>query len=346
MKKGRLWMVLGMAAVLALTGCGAGTKSMSMEESAADYSAPAAAQEVYNSYEQEAPQEAWDTTAEEVASEAGAVEGAMDTAGIESVADTSQKLIKTVDMGLETKEFDSLLSGITGKVTELGGYVETSEISNNSYYNGMGNRSAWMTLRIPADKLEGFVEVVSDMGNVVRKSEQVQDVTLEYVDVESRKKALTTEQERLLVLLENAENIEDIIQIESRLSDIRYELQYYESRLRVMDNQVNYSTVNLNISEVERITEVQEKTFLEEVGYRLSNNFLDIGENARSFAIWFLSSLPYLLIWAVVIVFLVWLVRKGISRRKGSPRLGRKKDARQKEEFRTEETEKEEERKS
>ena len=166
------------------------------------------------------------------------------------------------------------------------------------------------------------MQVVGEMGS---KSEQVQDVTLEYVDVESRKKALTTEQERLLVLLENAENIEDIIQIESRLSDIRYELQFYESRLRVMDNQVSYSTVSLNISEVERITEVQEKTFLEEVTYRLSNNFHNIGSDARGFAIWFLSSLPYLLIWAAVIVFLVWLIRKKLLKKKGGSLFRRKK---------------------
>ena len=53
------------------------------------------------------------------------------------------------------------------------------------------------------------------------------DVTLRYVDVDSHKKALETEQERLLALLEKAENVEDIITIENRLSDVRYELENY-----------------------------------------------------------------------------------------------------------------------
>jgi len=323
LKKGRLWVIFGLTAALTLTGCGAGSKSVMNEEGMENSSAYAPAEE---SFEQ-----SWETDSAPAAAQEsyeydeGFEEGAMDTAGIESVAATSQKLIKTVDMSLETKEFDALISGITGKVAELGGYVEASEVSNSGYYYGDTRRNAWMTLRIPAEKLEGFVQVVGEMGNVVSKSEQVQDVTLEYVDVESRKKALTTEQERLLVLLENAENIEDIIQIESRLSDIRYELQFYESRLRVMDNQVSYSTVSLNISEVERITEVQEKTFLEEVTYRLSNNFHNIGSDARGFAIWFLSSLPYLLIWAAVIVFLVWLIRKKLLKKKGGSLFRRKK---------------------
>ena len=63
------------------------------------------------------------------------------------------------------------------------------------------------------------------------------DVTLRYVDVDSHKKALETEQERLLALLEKAENVEDIITIENRLSDVRYELENYESQIRLLDNQ-------------------------------------------------------------------------------------------------------------
>ena len=120
-----------------------------------------------------------------------------------------------------------------------------------------------------------------------------------------------TEQERLIELLEKAESMEDIITIESRLSEVRYELQSYESTLRTYDNKVNYSTVSVDIREVERITKVEkERTFFEEIQYRLENNFYDIGQSLRSFAIWFISSLPYLLIWAVVIFLAVRLVRK------------------------------------
>lgn len=79
------------------------------------------------------------------------------------------------------------------------------------------------------------------------------------------KKALETEQERLLALLEKAENVEDIITIENRLSDVRYELENYESQIRLLDNQIDYSTVYVDISEVSRVTDTGKQGFFEEV---------------------------------------------------------------------------------
>ena len=249
--------------------------------------------------------------------------------GLDSVAATSQKLIKTVSLSMETKEFDPLLENIRSKVEELGGYIESSEISGSSYYSVQENRYAWLTLRIPADKLEGFVTVVSELGNVTSKNESVEDITLQYVDVEGRKQALETEQARLLELLERAETMEDIIAIESRLSEVRYELQSYGSTLRTYDNQVNYSTVSIRISEVERVTPVIEKrTFLEEIQYRLSDNLYDIGQGIRNFVIWFISSLPYLIIWAAVIAVLVLVARKIIRKK---PFFGKRKREQRKE---------------
>lgn len=288
-------------ALLVLGGCGGGYDKGTMEE------ASVATQSTYDIAANDYKGEYQEETAEVYPEEAGVSA----SSGIASVSGVSQKLIKTVNLHMETREFDPLLSGITTKTQELGGYVESSEVSGDSYY-GNSTRSAWLRLRIPAEKLDGFVEVMGEMGNVTYKEESVQDVTLEYVDVESHKQALTTEQERLLTLLESAENMEDIIQIETRLSEIRYELQSYESRLRVMDNQVQYSTVTLSIQEVERITEVKKKTFFEEIAGRFSDNLYDIGQGIRSFAIWFLSSLPYLLIWAGVIGLVVWLLRRKI----------------------------------
>lgn len=299
-------------------------------------------QESYNSYDGGYYSDTVMDT--EIAEEAPAEEyleteegsGISSTAGIDSITSTSQKLIKTVSMTMETKEFDPLIENIRSKVEELGGYIESSEVSGSSYYSVYESRYAWMTLRIPSDRLDGFVTIVSELGNVVNKNEFVQDITLQYVDVESHKKALETEQNRLLELLEKAESMEDIIAIESRLSEVRYELQSYGSTLRTFDNQVSYSTVELNIREVERVAPVvEELTFFQEIQYRLSDNFYDIGQGFRNFAIWFISSLPYLVIWAVIIVVLVLLVRKFVFRRnvfKGKKKERKKEQAEEKKE--------------
>lgn len=317
MKTRWLTAALCMAVALSLTGCGgsAGNKSAA-QDSAAWIEAPMEMKTESMAMEESAAEEVFETETMDMVAGGTMEDGASGVnseTGIDSVKNTAQKLIKTVNMEMETKEFDKLLPAITDKVTELGGYVENSEISGNSYRGG-GRRYAWLSLRIPADKLDGFITIASEMGNVTYKNESVEDITLQYVDVQSHKEALMTEQERLLTLLKKAENMEDIIQIETRLSEIRYELQSYESRLRTMDNRVTYSTVSVSISEVERITEVQEKTFWEEITYRLSDNLYDIGQGIRNFAIRFISSLPYLVIWAVVIVVAVLILKKPVRK--------------------------------
>ena len=293
-----------------LGGCGASKSSMDQAASTSA-SAPAEAPVYGNGMAYDSEMEYESAEYEEPADQEEAGGGITSTSGIDSVGTVSQKLIKTVNMSMETKEFDTLLEDIRQQVEGLGGYIEYSDVSGSSYYSARSNRSAWLNLRIPAGKLDGFVTVVEELGNVTSKSESVEDITLRYVDVESHKKALETEQERLLELLERAESMEDIITIESRLSQVRYELQSYESTLRTYDNQVSYSTVSLNIYEVERVTELpEEKSFLEEVKYRLSDNFYNIGRDLRGFAIWFLGSLPYLVLWAAMIVLFVGLFRK------------------------------------
>ena len=172
------------------------------------------------------------------------------------------------------------------------------------------SRSAWLTLRIPADKLDTFITTVSGLGNVTSKSESVDDITLQYVDTESHKQALETEQERLLTLMEQAENMDDIIKIETRLSEIRYELQRYESTLRTYDNQVSYSTVNISLYEVDRESAPEKQSFASELKSRLTDNLYHIGQGLRSFAIWFLASLPYIAILAAAAFVIIKIVRK------------------------------------
>jgi len=314
MKK-KMQLFVMMLFVMLLAGCGA--KSAATEESY-DMAAPMAEAPAEEAIEEEV----W---MEETTAETGDA-AVTSTSGVESVKNTSQKLIKTVGMSVQTKEFDDLMTNIKTTVEDMGGYIESSEISGNSYYSQNHNRNAWLTLRIPAEKLDGFVTIVEELGNVTSKRESVEDITLRYVDVQSHKEALTIQQERLMELLEQAESMEDIIAIESRLSEVRYELQSYESTLRTYDNKVNYSTVNMDVFEVEREIKIaEERNFFEEIAFRLGNNFYDIGRNIREFAIWFISSLPYLVIWAIVIFVVIRVIMKIFWKRPFLKRLKKHK---------------------
>ncbi|CDC50048.1 putative uncharacterized protein [Clostridium sp. CAG:58] len=130
-------------------------------------------------------------------------------------------------------------------------------------------RHASITARIPADQLDSFLQVVEDQANVTERSETATDVTLQYSDLESRKKTLTTEQERIWALLEKADTLEAVIALEERLSEIRYQLESMESQLKLYDNQVDYSTVSIHISEVAVYT----PTGSQSVGTRIQDGF-------------------------------------------------------------------------
>ena len=234
--------------------------------------------------------------------------------GIEEVQETDRKLIRNVNLSLQTKEFDTVLDNMSQKIKDLGGYIQDSSVwGSSSDYSS--SRSASYTLRIPSDKLDEFIDVVETLGNVTYKNESVDDVTLRYVDVDSHKKALETEQERLLALLEKAENVEDIITIENRLSDVRYELENYESQIRLLDNQIDYSTVYVDISEVSRVTDTGKQGFFEEVASRFSDSVYVVLMGLRGFAIGILGSLPILVVWGAILAVVVILLRKFVFKK-------------------------------
>ena len=100
-------------------------------------------------------------------------------------------------------------------------------------------------------------------------SESTEDVTLAYTDMQSHVAALRTEQETLLSMLGQAQSMEDILAIQTQLTQVRYEIESYESQLRVYDNQVDYSTVYLDIREVARETSAEGNSFGERVRTRV-----------------------------------------------------------------------------
>ena len=229
---------------------------------------------------------------------------------------TDRKLIKTVDLEAETEDLDALLAVVAQRVTELGGYVENQRVYNGSAYASRRSRSASMTIRIPADMLEGFVDHVASHTNIVSRYVNVDDVTLTYVATESRVEALEAEQARLLELMAKAETMADLLEVEARLTDVRYELESVTSQMNVLKNQVSYGTVNLNVDEVVEYTPVEEETFWQ----RISGGFMDslrgIGDGFVEFTVFILANLPYLALIGAGAAAVILLAKRSIRKRK------------------------------
>ena len=317
MKKKKIALILGVCFVTASLqiGCGGASKDSAVTESAA---AEAPMEEIY--YEENGmgmvtagssemkEMETMDEAAveEEMSAEAGNEQG--------TEVRTERKLIRTVDLNLETENYDSLMEGLEQEIKSLGGYIEYKDAYHGDYYSSR-KRHANITARVPAVKLDEFTGKVAEIGNVTYESESVEDVTLQYVDLSSHKKMLLTEQERLIELLENAESMEDIITIESRLSEVRYQIESMESQLRTFDNQVDYSTVHIFIEEVERYTPQPEESTWERIKSGFGENVYRVTNGIKNFAIEFVIAIPILLVWAAVITVGVLLVRVILKRK-------------------------------
>lgn len=319
-----------------LTGCGAASASSYKSETAAAYDTsagmPASLYKSSTSFSNDAEAETYaaagnhEAAPEDFSADSGSAELSQEvsnpgtdparTSDETSPAPVERKLIRNVSMNLETREFDALTKSISDAVTFFGGYMEQADVSGNSlYWSGeRSSRYSNITARIPENKLDAFLTEVSGQGNVTYKNESVQDVTLQYTDITSRKKTLQMEQDRLWELLEKAESIDAVIALEARLSEVRYQLESIESQLRTLDNQIIYSTVYLSIQEVQVLTSTDPDTIPVRIQKGLSRSFNTLKISSVDFLVWFISSLPILAVFAVLVFIAVIILKKPLKR--------------------------------
>ena len=241
---------------------------------------------------------------------------AQDNALTKSESDTSaaipenRKWIITVNISAETEDLDTLMAALDERIVALKGYVEAQNVYNGSNYSSRRYRNASLTVRIPADSVDQFTEDISGISNVVRSNKNLEDITLTYSATESRVKALQTEEARLLELMAKAETMSDLLEIEARLTDVRYELERATTRLKGYDNKVDYATVYLDIEEVQEYTPVEEETLWQRISGGFVGSLKGVGESILNFIVWIIVSSPYLVVFGAIAAAAVFLIRK------------------------------------
>ena len=277
-----------------LTGCGSSAKSNSfamMEEAAAP----------------EAPAMMAANSA------AGALKASGDTGS--SAIPENRKWIVTVFLSAETEDLDAMTAALDERITALGGYVEDQNIYNGSAYASRRYRSANLTVRIPAEDVDQFTKEVSGIANIISQEKNLEDITLNYVSTESRVTALQTEEARLLELMAKAETMSDLLEIEQRLTDVRYELENVTTRLRTYDNQIDYATIYLDISEVQEYTPVEDPSLWERITKGVQDSLEGLGESLQDLLVGVIVALPFLVVYGGMILVIVLIVRKLIKRK-------------------------------
>ncbi len=174
------------------------------------------------------------------------MEDAEGTTGARSVEKT-EKIIYTANLSLESKDYDASRKKLDEALDQAEGYMEGSD----EYTRANSSRSISLTLRIPQENYESFLEAAAQAGNLTSKSQQAEDVTTQYMDLEARLANLFAQRTRLQELQQQAESLSDLLEIESSLSDVQYQIESWQSQLDWYSQQVEYCTVYVGLSEVQ-----------------------------------------------------------------------------------------------
>lgn len=286
MKRRLLALTLALLLALSLAACG-GSKSEEAPSSAADAAYPA---------EMEMAE-----TEEYLGFDSGS------TADRGGAYPTGQKLIRTAQMELETTSFEEAVQGLTNLTEQLGGYFESSSVGKRS--NG---RWASYTVRIPAEKYQTFLDQAGALCHEVWRDAQQEDISERYYDTEGRLKTQQIKLERLQALLAKAENMEDIITIESAISETEQMIDDLSGTLRHYDGQVDYATVSITLNEVYKLSNVEEvpDSFASRLGKAFTGGCADFTDGLENFAVALAYGWMWVLLLAVVAVVVVRVLRK------------------------------------
>ncbi len=156
-----------------------------------------------------------------------------------SAIPSSRKLIKTGEVSLETREINQAEAEATALTIKLGGYVASTSNSGDYVY---------MTLRIPQQSFESAMTGLVAIGKLSTRSEQVADVTMQFVDLESRITTKKILRERYTEYLRRSENVEDLLAVERALNEVIAELDAMEASFKTLSDQIDYATINVTIS--------------------------------------------------------------------------------------------------
>ena len=332
MKKTRRYLAGLLALLLLTTATGCGAASMNKSEAIADSAmTPAAMPET-----EEAPAD-WKEPASNTSFTTAAVEEAIDSAAEDTVGYTdevqtpssedgsyAEKIIYSGHVYLETLKFDESIAALEQTVKEYGGFIQDSSVDGSTRINADGTTSVvsrwgYYTVRIPSNRFESFMAMTGQLGNVTSSGREAQNVTTQYTDYEARLSSLKTQEERLLDMLEKSEDLDSLIQLESRLSEVRYEIESIEQNLRNLDQRVNYSTVSLELREVEIYTPTAavQRSFGQKLGDALKDGWQSFARGMQDLTVGLAYLLPVLVLLAAAAAVIVLIVRR-VRRKKAS----------------------------
>ncbi len=243
---------------------------------------------------------AGDSSGSAPANKSGAAFGTEASSGREPTdpaAAMPPKIIRTAEVNAETKSYDDAMTLLRGKIDAVGGYISDAHVYAG---NEEGGRTANLTVRVPAEKLDEFLAYVENNVHVTSSSVSSNDVSARYYDIEARLATLRAEKAALDDMLEHAATTAEALAIRAQLTDVTQDIESYEAQIRLYDDRISYSTVTVRLSEVVVFSPETER-----FGARVANAFRESWQGFRTFfanvVLFFIYALPFLLVLLVLL---------------------------------------------
>ena len=318
-------LLLSLLMLFTLCACGESAKGASTAPQAAPV--PNGSYNSYAASDMAVSEEAyWDDT--EVYGGFSGVETMTAEAPRESAKDGSapaerpSKIIYSANVQVETTDFDGSLKTLEELIQTYDGWVESSSVNGNNYHDSsrgyVSRRSANYTLRFPSERFDELMGALSALGNIPFTHTYTENVTAQYYDVQARLNAYSAQEQRLLEMMEKAETVEDIVILEDRLTEVRYQIEALQSTLNNWDRQVSYSSVYLDLTEVQEYSpepQVQ-PSYGQRLLSALKDGMHDFADFFKALLLVLTEALPALLLIAAIVVIVVLALRKRRKARK------------------------------
>ncbi len=323
MKNGKKLLVLALCILMALSLCACGNSSSSRQtEEAAyvsdyysgysyDYDAEAVADEAYGGLAPTAlyaSANSGNSSAVTTSKTSGSGEGG---AVKDDAGDINpEKIIYSAEATVETTAFDDTVSALDTMIDTYGGWIESSSVNGAKYSNisrgTKTNRTANYTVRVPNGRFSEMMNALSSLGNVPYSHVYTENVTSQYYDTQARLTTYEAQEQRLLALLDKAETVSDVIEVEAELTDVRYRIESLQTSLRGWDRRVSWSTIRLTVNEVSEYTPAKQRTY----GERLSEAFASGLEALADLFVDFVEALPVLAFLLLLLIVLILIIRR------------------------------------
>ena len=231
----------------------------------------------------------------------------------------NQKIIYTGDINLETTEFDEAVKALASLAEAKGGYLESSTVGGGS----RGYRWADYTVRVPSAQFQSFLDQAGELAHVTWRNTNLENITETYYDTAGRLKTQQIKLERLQKLLAQAENMEDIITIESAISETEWDIENLSGTLRHYDALVDFATVTVSLQEVYKYSDTEElpENFGQRIGNALSRGWRSFVDGMADFIVALAYNWMWIVLWAAVIIAAAVIVGKIRRRRRAAKNL-------------------------